>query len=163
MHDIGVSVVWLSLQVTIVAVASAFLYLILRSRGPLLRSLVISSSMLITLLLASMAFSPWPKWSIEITKQSMSETPQVNQRGVAKENTVVAESDSINTKVAPIKLESVWGSAWNGFVAGLEKKQLVENSKESLSWPSIIGFLFLGGISLGLIRLCVGFFLLKKN
>ncbi|QDU11016.1 DUF1559 domain-containing protein [Gimesia aquarii] len=163
MHDLGVSVVWLSLQVTIVAVASAFLYLILRSRGPVLRSLVISSSMLITLFLASMAFSPWPKWSIERTKQSIGEAPQMNQRVIAKENAVVAESDSNNSNVAPVKLESVWGSAWSGFVAGLERKHPVENLEEPYSWPAIIGFLFLGGISLGFTRLCVGYFLLKQE
>lgn len=37
MHEIGVSVVWLSLQVTIVAVGASLFYWCVRSRGPLLR------------------------------------------------------------------------------------------------------------------------------
>tara|TARA_R110002111_G_scaffold153375_1_gene220209 strand:- start:177154 stop:179835 length:2682 start_codon:yes stop_codon:yes gene_type:complete len=161
MHEIGVSVIWLSLQVTIVAVASALLYWLLHRRGPLLRSLVISSSLLVTLLLAALLFSPWPRWGSEKTRQGIEDETQ--GIATADEKAATFKMDSPTLETDATEFESLWKSAWGGFVEGLKKPQSATNHVEPFTWPAIIGFLFLGGISLGLLRLCVGYVLLKRE
>ncbi|WP_298860049.1 DUF1559 domain-containing protein [uncultured Gimesia sp.] len=159
MHEIGVSVIWLSFQVTIVAVASALLYLAVRRRGPLLRSLVISSSMLVVLLLAALAFSPWPRWGGEVTQQSNSPEIQVPSDG--KKTSLISDIPAPDREA--IKLESVWSAAWGGFVDGLKRPQPVADQDEALTWPALIGILFLVGATFGLMRLCIGYLLLRRE
>ena len=161
MHEIGVSVIWLSLQVTVVAVASALLYFCVRRQGPLLRSLVISSSMLVALFLVALAFSPWPRWGQEVTQQSNIAETQVMV--TSDEKTTSLNSDTPNPNRDAVNLESVWDAAWDGFAAGLEKPQPVADYAEPLTWPAIIGYLFLGGGAFGLMRLCFGYFLLRRE
>ncbi|MDF1744469.1 MAG: M56 family metallopeptidase, partial [Gimesia sp.] len=159
MHEIGVSVVWLSFQVTIVAVASALLYLVVRRRGPLLRSLVISSSMLVALLLAALAFSPWPRWGGEVTQQS--NRPEMQVQADGRKTSLISDYSASDKDV--IELESVWSAAWGGFVEGLKRPQPVADQDEPLTWPTLIGILFLVGATFGLIRLCIGYFLLRRE
>ncbi|WP_339728221.1 M56 family metallopeptidase [uncultured Gimesia sp.] len=161
MHEIGVCVVWLSLQVTIVAVGTALFYWCLRRRGPLMRSLVISSSLVVTLLLATFVLSPWPRWTTQQTQQRRSEVSHVEKTIRENNPTDLAESPLPQQKT--IELDSVWSSAWTGFVEGLKNKQSVENQDAPLTWPAFIGFLFLGGMALGFLRLCVGYILLKRE
>lgn len=163
MHEVGVSVIWLSLQVTVVAVASTLLYFCVRRQGPLLRSLVISSSMLITLLLAALVFSPWPRWNSEKIEQSKIEESRITTipegNGENNRETVVSPT----SEAVSINLESVWSSAWGGFLEGLKKEPPVKDQLQSLSWPAVVGFLFLGGMALGLMRLGLGYILLRRE
>lgn len=161
MHEIGVSVIWLSFQVTIVSVASALLYFCVRRRSPLLRSLIISSSMLVALLLAALAFSPWPRWGSEATHQSRSTESQVMVTSDETSTSLNSKSPKPNREIN--NLESVWEAAWGGFVAGLEKPQPVADHEDPMTWPTIVGYLFLGGGAFGLMRLCFGYLLLRRE
>ena len=166
MHEFGVGIIWLSLQVTIVAIATAILYRLTLSRGPILRSLVVSSSMLVMLVLAGFAFSPWPRWSREVVIVTQAETvtarPEIAET-IEKNNSPTAELPQVVATSG--ELESVWAAAWQGFQKGLEKPQPVTNTQvnQPLTWPAILGWLFVVGVSLGMLRLCLGFFLLWRE
>lgn len=161
MHEIGVSVIWLCLQVTVVMVVSSLLYLCVRRQGPLLRSLVISSSMLIALLMAVLIFSPWPRWSSEKTAQPVIVEQQL--AAMTDEKNATQKSEVPRPEVTASHLKSIGSSAWGGFLEGLKQASPAENQGQSLSWPAIIGFLFLSGMVVGLMRLCFGYILLRRE
>ncbi len=168
MHEFGVSVIWLSLQVTIVAIISALIYWLVRKKGPVLRSLIVSSSMLITLLLAALAFSPYPRWSGDASQNIIVIVDSTETTTLKND---VIPVDSLSSKATTDDLESVWGASWGGFVNGLKKPQPVTDNNpsatitlaEPLTWVSIVGYLFIAGVVLGLLRLSIGYILLKRE
>ncbi|MCA9015791.1 MAG: DUF1559 domain-containing protein, partial [Planctomycetaceae bacterium] len=81
----------------------------------------------------------------------------------AKEQDAAGMTDSALSLQKQIEQESVWSSAWSGFVEGLKNKQPLENQDTPLTWPAMIAFLFLAGLTAGFLRLCVGYILLKRE
>ncbi len=63
MNELGIALVWCSLQVTVVALVAACLYVVARRFFPLTGSLVPLTSLLVVVALSAMALSPWPRWA----------------------------------------------------------------------------------------------------
>lgn len=64
MNELGISLVWLAGQVTLLCTASAAIYLIARRRHPSAGATAALTGLLLSVLLTLGIFSPWPRWSL---------------------------------------------------------------------------------------------------
>lgn len=64
MNTIGIALVWCVVQVTLISVLAAGLYLVVRRLRPAAAASVVFTSLAIVVVLSLMAVSPWPRWTI---------------------------------------------------------------------------------------------------
>ena len=62
MNAIGIALVWCIVQVSMLGLLAAALYLLLRRLRPAAAAPVVLTALTMTVLLSLMAFSPWPRW-----------------------------------------------------------------------------------------------------
>ncbi|MAX36515.1 DUF1559 domain-containing protein [Gimesia sp.] len=155
MHTFGISLLWLGLQVTIVALSALMIYWSTNRLGPRTRSLVLSCSIGMTLLLALFAFSPWPRWQASWNANSTKMKTET-----AKQNPAAPTTSSPDSEVPLLekpRLESEWGTIWDGFLKGL-KQEPVLNQPNSIPTPAgVVGWMFAGGFLIAMLRLFIGF------
>jgi beta-lactamase regulating signal transducer with metallopeptidase domain len=74
MTTLAVALVWCVVQVTLMSLLAAGLYLVLRRFRPAAATSVVFASLLMVVLLSLMAFSPWPRWTFDKLFQSDDES-----------------------------------------------------------------------------------------
>ncbi len=160
MHQLGISLFWLGLQVTLVSAAGLLIYSTTKRLGPRTRSFLLSCSIGMTLLLAMFALSPWPRWQ-STGKQT---TPAINDASDIQ-NTTVTEAPENDLQTPILKQspqETEWATVWEGFLKGLQQKPVAEQST-SISTPAgIVGWMFVVGFLLAAIRLVFAFYSLNR-
>ncbi|QDT21302.1 M56 family metallopeptidase [Gimesia chilikensis] len=160
MHQLGISLFWLGLQVTLVSAAGLLIYSTTKQLGPRTRSFLLSCSIGMTLLLAMFALSPWPRWQTT-GKQT---TPAINDASDIQ-NTTVTEAPENELQTPILKQsqqETEWSTVWEGFLKGLQQKP-VANQSASISTPAgIVGWMFVVGFLLAAIRLVFAFYSLNR-
>ncbi len=160
MHQLGISLFWLGLQVTLVSAAGLLIYSTTKRLGPRTRSFLLSCSIGMTLLLAMFALSPWPRWQTT-GKQT---TPAINDASDIQ-NTTVTEAPENELQTPILKQsqqETEWSTVWEGFLKGLQQKP-VANQSASISTPAgIVGWMFVVGFLLAAIRLVFAFYSLNR-
>ncbi|HUY34883.1 MAG TPA: hypothetical protein VMV69_19205 [Pirellulales bacterium] len=62
MNALGISLLWMALQVTVFCLAGAGAYLVARRHGPAWGAVVLCGALVITVGIAALSFSPWPRW-----------------------------------------------------------------------------------------------------
>lgn len=160
MHQLGISLFWLGLQVTIVTLAALVIYVGTKRLGPQIRSFLLSCSIGITLLLALLAFSPWPRW--QTARKSEVSKVEITQRNA---NSIVSETD-LDPAETPLLnkplQESEWETVWDEFLKGLQQQPVVDQSMAIPTPVGIVGWLFLVGFLLTALRLLYGYHSLKR-
>ena len=160
MHQLGISLLWLGLQVTLVSATALIIYGMTKRLGPHTRSFLLSCSVYITLLLALLVFSPWPHWQTT-WKQ---EAPAIN--GTTDNHSSIATEAPLNTLETPTlkqsPQESEWATVWEGFLKGLQQQPAVDQPASILTPAGIVGWMFVAGFLLAAIRLVFAFYSLKR-
>lgn len=160
MHTFGISLLWLCLQVTIVALSGVVIYWSTKRLGSRTQSFVLSSSIGMTLLLALLAFSPWPRWQSSWNAETVIEkTEQVNQTSLPP---VSSSQESKSPLIDRPRVESEWGTVWDGFLKGLKQEPTI-NQTNSIPTPAgLMGWLFAGGFLIAMIRFLIGYVSVKR-
>ena len=65
MNAIGIALVWCIVQITLLGVLAAGLYLLVRRLYPAVAAPVVLSSLAVVVVLSILALSPWPRWVID--------------------------------------------------------------------------------------------------
>lgn len=160
MHQLGISLLWLALQVTFVSVAALVIYGMTKRLGPRTRSFLLSCSVGMTLLLALFAFSPWPRWQTTWkTESSTSKATSNNQSA-----TVLATPENVveTPTLKQLPEESEWGTVWEGFLKGLQQEPAVDQSASVPTPAGLVGWLFGVGFVLAVLRLLFAFYSLRR-
>ncbi len=74
MNTLAVALVWCIVQVTLMSLLAAGLYLVLRRLRPAAAAPIVLASLVMIVLLSLMAFSPWPRWTYNKLFQSGDES-----------------------------------------------------------------------------------------
>ncbi|WP_278467346.1 M56 family metallopeptidase [Gimesia maris] len=160
MHAIGISLLWLGLQVSIVALVATIVYWSTRRLGPRTRSFVLSCSIGMTLLLALLAFCPWPRWQASWkAASSVVESERANQKSPPPVN---SSQDSESTLLEKPRLESEWGTVWDGFLKGLKQEPAVDQPRSMPTPAGIAGWVIAGGFLVAMSRLFIGYVSVKR-
>ena len=65
MNTIGIALMWCIVQITLLGVLAAGLYLLVRRLRPAAAAPVVFSSLAVVVVLSILALSPWPRWAID--------------------------------------------------------------------------------------------------
>jgi beta-lactamase regulating signal transducer with metallopeptidase domain len=162
MNELGIAVAWSALQVTAFALVAAGIHLAVARRGPGVASFVTVASLGIMLGLTGMVFvplPPWCRWELRAVSAppkpklpSSLSTPSQDDESISDgpEPDLVGGSDQAADGLAwPIdSLRQAWERLMQAQVSSPEPR---------LTWPMVVAAVFLTGISLGLVRLLLGF------
>ncbi|MBN73509.1 MAG: hypothetical protein CME32_30000 [Gimesia sp.] len=160
MNQLGISLFWLGLQVTLVSAAALLIYSTTKQLGPRTRSFLLSCSIGMTLLLALLALSPWPRWQTT-GKQT---TPAINDASDIQ-NTTVTEAPENDLQTPILKQspqETEWAIVWEGFLKGLQQQPVADQSARISTPAGIVGWMFVVGFLLAAIRLVFAFYSLNR-
>jgi hypothetical protein len=162
MNELGIAVAWSALQVTALAIVAGGLYLAVARRGPGAASFVTAVSMGIILGLTGLVFCPIPRWCRWDLRAASTPPPKPNMPSV-----VITPSEVDEPTSGGLERDWVAGSdneaggfAWSmdslrGAWERLRRAQ-VPSPGGRLTWPKVVGLVFLTGIGLGLLRLFLG-------
>ena len=64
MNTIGIALVWCVVQVTLIGLLAAGLYLVVRRLRPAAAASVVLTGLAIVVVLSLLVLSPWPRWTI---------------------------------------------------------------------------------------------------
>lgn len=64
MNAIGVALIWCIVQITLLGILAAAMYLVMRRVRPAAAASVVLSSLTVVVVLSAIALSPWPRWQI---------------------------------------------------------------------------------------------------
>ncbi|QDT26486.1 DUF1559 family PulG-like putative transporter [Gimesia panareensis] len=160
MHQLGISLLWLGLQVTIVTLVALVIYLGTKRFGPRTRSFLLSCAVGMTLLLALLTFSPWPRWQTT-WKQAAPAIKTTSDNQSATAPAAPANASELPT-LKRLPQESEWGTVWEGFLKGLQQEPVVDQPSNIPTPAGIVGWLLVGGFLLAALRLLFGYFSLKR-
>lgn len=166
MTSIGATLLWCVIQVTAVAAAAIATYLFTFRGGATTRGGVALAGLIVAALLTPLAFSPWPHWESQPTATSganVAETspPFPHARPVTEPTDAPFHTDGDEA--------SVWVAAWEGFVGGLNEPATPEfaaeaaTARSSFSWRRSFVWLFIAAAVLGLIRLALGTWSVRRT
>ena len=65
MNTIGIALIWCMVQITLLGLLAAGLYLLIRRLRPAAAAPVVFSSLVTVVILSILALSPWPRWTID--------------------------------------------------------------------------------------------------
>ena len=83
MNAIGIALVWCVLQVTLIGLLAAGLYLVVRRLRPAAAASVVMTGLAIVVVLSLLVLSPWPRWTIN--HSPLRAQPKVVGRGAGRE------------------------------------------------------------------------------
>ncbi|HEY2837871.1 MAG TPA: M56 family metallopeptidase, partial [Pirellulales bacterium] len=164
MNSLGIMAVWGIVQVSAVALVALASYALVRKRGPAARSHVAATSLGVTLLVAVLAISPWPKWiSVSPGEQALQADPQAM---VAEQNVATigqdaaAENDGGDSaakvaKKAPNSVD-VAATFWQTLLRELAEPPAADAGRLPFSWPAAVAAALAVALALGALRLLVG-------
>jgi beta-lactamase regulating signal transducer with metallopeptidase domain len=70
MNSIGIALVWCAVQVTLIGLVAAGLYLLVRRFRPVAAMPIVLTALVMVVLLSLLAFSPWPRWATLVSPRS---------------------------------------------------------------------------------------------
>ncbi|MEN6451307.1 MAG: M56 family metallopeptidase [Thermoguttaceae bacterium] len=173
MNAIGIALVWCVVQVTVVGLLAAPLYLVVRRWRPAAAASVVLSGLVIVVVLSLMAFSPWPRWTVgQKALLAAGDVRQTDDRAVRTaatprlETEDAHESNSVepmsSAAIPPPAAAAPTASARLSAATGLWRSLLDELSvpvatSDAWRWPATVAMLLLVTMSCGLAWLLAGF------
>ena len=169
MSSLGAGLVWSGLQVSLLILAGAVVYVPLRRRGPAAGSLVALALLTIAIGLSALALSPWPSWwrlrapasfaSIAEGAGPQDQTATASNgaapAGGANAQQLGSGHGSVNSAPAPADAAFWARTFWEGLWDGLSDRS-ASGSTTASRWPSVAAWLLAIGMGLGLARLALG-------
>ena len=159
MNEFGISIVWLALQVSVLCLVTALLYVVFRKGNPRTRGVLMQSSLLLVVPLSIVAFVPWPSWldqsddppSVAATTSSVSTSP------VATDDSVEPDSDSATQRSAGGVFETTT-EFFRSFGEELQTQSNVEldGQPTHIAWKSWLAIGFLVALTIGCLRMISG-------
>ena len=173
MNTIGIALAWCALQVTLIGVLAACLYLIVRRIRPAAAASVVLAGLAIVVVLSLLVMSPWPRWTIHqspadyLVKESELNAAGTGDVPTPTDFSPVAGEDrkattgsnkSVSTKTWP----SVISPLWQSLLKELTKPRTAA-STDAWRWPTVIAALFIVAMAFGLGRLILGVMAMRRE
>ena len=152
MNQLGLTLVWCVIQVTIVSAVSGLVYLFVRRRGPAVGSVVVVSSLGVILALTLLAFSPWPNWTSFLTSET-GWTVHRDERATGGNPS--RPRNSVSPEIA-VDDSTGFGPYLSAFWSELGSHHVQVRTPHGLRWPAIVAALFAFGVVAGALRLLAG-------
>ena len=167
MNSLGAGLVWSGVQVSLLVLAGGLVYAWLRRRGPAAGSVVALAVLVIAIALPILSLSAWPNWwRLHLGEASVANGATVNAESA---DASTAASETINPTGSPAGLSAnpaggahksldatTWAHVfWKNFWAGLGDRPAAE-SAIPVRWPTVVAWLLLAGMALGVARLSLG-------
>jgi beta-lactamase regulating signal transducer with metallopeptidase domain len=179
LNQLGVQLVWGALQVTLLLVVAVGLFLAARGRGPATRSWIAASALLVALVMLLAAASPWPRWwslSIETSVAQSAEaaeevdTVQLDDGTLLSDDAAVSAASAERAATAGVRGVSQnrtnpLYAALSGFVEGLRQgvqAPVAGQAAARWTWPGVVAALFLAGVGVGILRLGIGLWAVRR-
>jgi beta-lactamase regulating signal transducer with metallopeptidase domain len=166
MNNLGTTLLWGAVQVSIFSLTGATFYLVARRRGPATGSLVALAAVLLVFGVSLLTLSPWPHWwslSDQASERSLTNAQKswVEPEPVAASQAALVAEQAKNTTAKPvassIPLDSrqILQAAWSGVVEGLHAQAPAPAGK-TWHWQGLLAGTLIAGMCIGLVRLLVG-------
>ncbi|MGE0374571.1 MAG: DUF1559 domain-containing protein [Planctomycetaceae bacterium] len=168
MNELGISLVWLAAQVTLLCTATAAIYLVARRRHPAAGATAALTGLLLSALLTLGVFSPWPHWSL---RSDSRDQPIMGATGSAsdaaswshQQSNQSAASDAGTASTPGAKsdadLESPAAAALSAFWQGV-RRELTQPSTQPANapfrWPAWLAVSLVLAMLIGAMRLIAG-------
>jgi len=164
MNSFGVAAVWGIAQVSAVALLAILCYALVRRRGPAARSHVAATSLGVTLLVAALALSPWPRWfSVSSNQEIVAATSEASsgetgQAELAKDS--ASATGELATRPGPSKQSpntiDVAATFWQTMLRELATTPPTNADGWRLSWPGVVALGLGIAVVVGALRLALG-------
>ncbi len=173
MNTIGIALVWCVVQVTLIGVLAAGLYLVVRRLRPAAAASVAFTGLAIVVVLSLMAASPWPRWTIHQSSPLLSgEGPGVRAIDLdnapfptdltlasgEKQAATASGDEPVTVKSQP----SVAALLWQTLSEELAKPQPAV-STNTWHWPAVVAVLFFATMAFGLGWLLLGVLTVRRE
>jgi len=171
MNTIGIALVWCVLQVTLVGLLSAGLYLGVRRLRPAAAAPVALTGLLVIVLLSALAMSPWPRWSLDRLAAATTAAPRPEvPPAVAAEGALGATpaGDPVPSLAAEghqrpsAERPSLGALFWRALADELARSQ-PGAATASWRWPAVVAIVFLAGVAGGLAWLGLGLWAVRSH
>ncbi|GAB5441403.1 MAG: hypothetical protein Fues2KO_17520 [Fuerstiella sp.] len=164
MHTFGILLLWLALQVTLVAMVVLVSGFVLRTdHRP--STTATSLSLLLIIGLSAAAISPWPRWSLPTAGSPQTIITATDRLASSTDRSAAPNAVPAET-ISDVELQSPVIAAWQGFINGLADPQPIETAAETSTpwtWPAWMAFCFVGLLVLFAIRLLAGWLSLQTT
>ncbi|MBX3436427.1 MAG: DUF1559 domain-containing protein [Planctomycetaceae bacterium] len=172
MNTLGISLVWLAAQVTLLCLVTAVIYFVARRRYPAAGATAALTGLLLAAALTLVLFSPWPRWSFDGGPLgtplaaatdggggSADDERAAHAAGVAGESTENSRESGDATNRRDVELDSPLSAAltafWDGVGRELTQPKL-RPASSSFRWPAWLAVSLLLMMGLGAARLAAG-------
>ena len=178
MNTIGIALVWCIVQVTVLGLLAAGLYLLVRRFRPAAAAPVVLTGLVMVVVLSLLALSPWPRWMIGGTAQSPNKSalattslssplPPGDGQGVR------AREPGISLPASPRPLAgegqgvradrpSIFALFWQTLADDLLRPQVAEPTN-AWHWPAVVAMLLLAAMTCGLAWLALGIVAVRRQ
>lgn len=160
MNELGISLLWVSVQITVLCVFTMLVYLIAGRRRPTVGATTTLSGLMLAALLPIVAFSPWPDWTFSTndtvesaenaSSSSLAVPTQQEQR--LEEGAILAEWGL--SGFDPTVFTAAW-QQWESHRTGQSENGPAHSG---FRWEGWLAIVFMTGIVAALSRLVVGLF-----
>lgn len=174
MNELGISLVWLAGQVTLLCGVTAVIYLIARRRHPSAGAAAALTGLLLSAVLTLGVFSPWPRWSLRGEAGAAIKQPKTETSAEAVDSIAMAEADSVRQAAAAggehaatsdVELESPATAAWTALWHSLRQELAAPTPQPDLTgyrWSGWLAVSLLLAMALGAARLLAGWLTVRR-
>jgi beta-lactamase regulating signal transducer with metallopeptidase domain len=120
MSNLGVTLFWCCVQITLVTTTGAIACLLLRGCQPRVRGRLLQITFVVTLALSALAFSPWPRWDTGTAArgraahvvESHVQMDAVDEQAIVTGAPAATAPAAAGESVSPVQhwIDSVWGA-----------------------------------------------------
>jgi Flp pilus assembly protein TadD/beta-lactamase regulating signal transducer with metallopeptidase domain len=168
MNALGIALAWCIVQVTLLSLLAAGIYLLVRRIRPAAAGPVVLTSLVAIMVLSLMAFSPWPRWNLWKLFQSAEESPiasgaSIGDLGEGDRSLPGADrlepEPAENAEIAPSP------SKLNPFLQTVEGLFQPPVTESASGWrlPEVIAISLFAAMGLGIAWLLLGVFAVRRQ
>ena len=150
MNAIGIALVWCIVQVTLISLLAAGVYLLVRRLRPAAAAPVVLAGLVMVVVLSLLVLSPWPRWTIHRAAANAGRIAAV-RRGRAGQRRRGDDEGRGRSKTSP----RAAAIAWQALVDELAKPQATAPTG-AWHWPVVMAVLLLAAMACGLGWLMLG-------
>lgn len=174
MNALGIVLVWMSLQVTLFGLAGAAVYIVARRLHPASGAAVLSGVLLLTVGIAALSISPWPRWLTLadgrvaagwLPTAARASTAALEQPASTPEPTTGTASETrqrVGDSAAAPGVFSFLVGCWAKVHNRLADPSHSPPGATPSRWPAWLAAVCLSGMAIGLARVLLGLLALAK-
>jgi hypothetical protein len=161
MNALGISLAWTAVQVTLFCLAGTVVYLAARRR-PTSGAGVLCGTLVVTIGIAALSVSPWPRWSIAADfclagreAGPIASEVALGEKPAPSDATSEATRDA-GTLLVNEGLLGLLSGLWNHARSELADSSPVDDGNARWRWPAWLAAAILSGMAIGLARVLLG-------